>query len=72
MPGAGVSVWRRWVPWAMFLVGLPLFAWQWALEFERGGSMAMLLFGGLALLLLGFVWLTLRLAHRLQSRPVQE
>lgn len=61
---------RRVAPWAMFMPGLLLFAWQYALGMEPSGPApsAALLFGGLGLLLGGFVWLMLRVAHRLQSR----
>lgn len=54
----------------MFIPGLLLFAWQYALEMQPSGpaASALLFFGGLGLLLGGFVWLTLRVAHRLQSR----
>ncbi|MFT5353188.1 MAG: CHASE1-domain containing sensor protein [Polyangiales bacterium] len=68
-----MSLWRRCVPWAMFMVGLPLFAWQWSLLLEPDSfqSSMVLCLGGLALLLAGFVWLSLRLAHRLQNRVVR-
>lgn len=54
----------------MFLIGLTLFAWQYERDMNPSGPEASALptFGGLGLLLCGFVWLMLRVAHRLQTR----